>query len=138
MLCPKLLQCSKLCPKLIQKLQTRNFCEKNKLCTIIANLHVFPWLSCHDLAMILTSVPCIMICHDLDKGTTVNHDLARFTMIIARVAWLQHWVVYSSNNHQHCQVLLSDLNKTPIILNLQNYKMCKQGTKHFAYLPSIV
>ena len=26
------------------------------------------------LAMILTSDPCIMICHDLDKGTMVNHD----------------------------------------------------------------
>ena len=30
-----------------------------------------------DLAMILTSVPCIMISHDLDKGAIVNHDLAR-------------------------------------------------------------
>ena len=28
-----------------------------------------------------------MICHDLDKGTMVNHDLARFTMIMARVLW---------------------------------------------------
>ena len=42
--------------------------------------------SCHDLAMILTSVPCIMISHDLDKGTMVNHDLARLTMIMASVA----------------------------------------------------
>ena len=39
--------------------------------------------------MILTSVPCIMICHDLDKGTMVNHDLARFTKILTRVPWLR-------------------------------------------------
>ena len=39
--------------------------------------------------MILTSVPCIMICHDLNKGTMVNHDLARFTMIMASVPWLR-------------------------------------------------
>ena len=45
--------------------------------------------SSHDLAMILTSVPCIMICHDLDNGTMVNHDIARFTMIMARVPWLR-------------------------------------------------
>ena len=30
---------------------------------------------------ILASVPCIVICHDLGKGTVVNHDLARLTMI---------------------------------------------------------
>ena len=66
---------------------TRNCCEKNKLCTTNTSLHVLPWLSCHDLAMIMASVPCIMIYHDLDKGTMVNHDLARFTMIMAsRVA----------------------------------------------------
>ena len=41
------------------------------------------------LAMILTSVPCIMICHDLDKGTMVNHDLARLTMIMTNVPWLR-------------------------------------------------
>ena len=41
--------------------------------------------SCRDLAMILTRVPCIMISHDLDKGTMVNHDLARLTMILASV-----------------------------------------------------
>ena len=41
------------------------------------------------LAMILPSVPCIMICHDLDKGTMVNHDLARLTMIMASVPWLR-------------------------------------------------
>ena len=45
--------------------------------------------SCHDLVMILTSVPCIMMYHDLDKGTMVNHDLARFIMIMARVPWLR-------------------------------------------------
>ena len=45
--------------------------------------------SCHDLAMILASVPCIMISHDLDKGTMVNHDLARLTMIMASVPWLR-------------------------------------------------
>ena len=45
--------------------------------------------SCHDLAMILASVPCIMISHDLDKGTMVNHDLARLTMIMARMQWLR-------------------------------------------------
>ena len=41
------------------------------------------------ILMILTSVPCITICHDLDKGTMVNHDLARLTMIIASVPWLR-------------------------------------------------
>ena len=30
-----------------------------------------------------------MICHDLDKGTMVNHDLARLTMIMASVPWLR-------------------------------------------------
>ena len=65
------------------------FCEKNKLCIINTSLPVLPWLSCQDLAMILTRVPCIMICHDLDKGTMVNHDLARFTMIMASVPWLR-------------------------------------------------
>ena len=45
---PKLLQW------LIQKLQTtKNFCEKNKLCTINTSLHILPWLSWQDLAMIL-------------------------------------------------------------------------------------
>ena len=84
MLCPKLLQW------LIQKLQTtRNFCGKNKFGTINTSLHVLPWLSCQDLAMIMTSVPCIMICHDLEKVTIVNHDLARFAMIMARVPWLR-------------------------------------------------
>ena len=57
--------------------------------TIKSSLHVLPWLSCQDLAMILTSVPCIMICHDLDKGTMVNHDLARLPMIMASVPWLR-------------------------------------------------
>ena len=41
------------------------------------------------LAMILTSVPCIMICHDLYKGAMVNHNLARLTMIMASVPWLR-------------------------------------------------
>ena len=45
--------------------------------------------SCHDLVMILTSVPCIMISHDLEKRTMVNHDLARLTMILASVACLR-------------------------------------------------
>ena len=45
--------------------------------------------SCHDLAMILASVPGIMISHDLGKGTMVNHDLARLTMIMASVPWLR-------------------------------------------------
>ena len=45
--------------------------------------------SCTDLAMILTSVPCIMISHDLDKVAMINHDLARLTMILASVACLQ-------------------------------------------------
>ena len=31
----------------------KDFCEKNKLCTINTSLHVLPWLSCQDLAMIL-------------------------------------------------------------------------------------
>ena len=57
--------------------------------TIKSSSHVLPWLSCHDLAMTLTSVPCIMISHDLDKGTMVNHDLARLTMILASVACLR-------------------------------------------------
>ena len=41
------------------------------------------------LVKILTSVPCFMICHDRDKGTMVKHDLARFTMVMARVPWLR-------------------------------------------------
>ena len=41
--------------------------------------------SCHDRVMVLTSVPWIMICHGLDKGTMANHDLEQFTMIMARV-----------------------------------------------------
>ena len=41
------------------------------------------------ILMILTSVPCITICHDLDKGTMVNHDLARLTIIMASVPWLR-------------------------------------------------
>ena len=57
--------------------------------TIKSSSHVLAWLYCHDLVMILTSVPCIMICHDLDKGTMVNHDLARLNMIMARVPWLR-------------------------------------------------
>ena len=56
---------------------------------INTSLHVLLWLYCQDLAMILTSVPCIMICHDLGEDTMVNHDLARFTMIMARVPWLR-------------------------------------------------
>ena len=32
--------------------------------------HSHDFNACHDLAMILTNVPCIMICHDLDKD---NH-----------------------------------------------------------------
>ena len=49
--------------------------------------------------MILTSVLCIMISHDLDKGTMVNHDLARLTMIIASVPWLRTLgSVYESGN----------------------------------------
>ena len=59
-----------------------------------------PWCPCHDpwqvpsepcqdLIMILTSVPCIMICHDLDKGTMVSHDSAKIIMITASVPWLQ-------------------------------------------------
>ena len=39
--------------------------------------------------MILTIVPCIMMYHDLDKGTMVNHDLARLTMIMANYPWLR-------------------------------------------------
>ena len=39
--------------------------------------------------MILASVPCIMISHDLGKGTMVNHDLGRLTMIMASVPWLR-------------------------------------------------
>ena len=100
MLCPKLLEW------LIQKLQTtRNFCEKNKLCTIDTSLHVSPWLSCQDLAMILASVPCIMACHDLDKGTMVNHDLARLTMILARVPWLRTLGYAFRSNHTFVVVL---------------------------------
>ena len=30
-----------------------------------------------------------MICHDLDKGTMVNHDLAALTMIMASVPWVR-------------------------------------------------
>ena len=35
--------------------------------TIKSSSHVKPWLCCYDLTMILTSVPCIMISHDLDR-----------------------------------------------------------------------
>ena len=62
---------------------------KRKYYTIKSSSHVLPWLSCHDLTMILTSVPCIMISHDLDKGTIIDHDLARLTMILASVACLR-------------------------------------------------
>ena len=51
--------------------------------------HVILPGSYQDLAMILTSVPCIMICHDLDKGTMVTHDSARLTMILESVACLR-------------------------------------------------
>ena len=71
-------------------------CEKNKLCTINSSLHVLPWLSCQDVAMILprscqdpTSIPCIMISHDLGKGSMVNHELATLTMILASVPCLR-------------------------------------------------
>ena len=57
--------------------------------TIKSSSHVLPWLSCHDRAMILTRVPRIMICHDLDKVTMVNHDLARLTMIMVSVPLLR-------------------------------------------------
>ena len=42
-----------------------------------------------DLAMILTNVPFIMICHNIDMGTMVNHDLARLTMITSSAPWLR-------------------------------------------------
>ena len=62
------------------EMETRNFYEKNKLCS----WKQFTFISYHGyLVMILTSVPCIMISHDLDKGTMVNHNLARLTMIKA-------------------------------------------------------
>ena len=35
------------------------------------------------LTMFLTRVACIMICYDLDRGTMVNHNLARLTIIMA-------------------------------------------------------
>ena len=56
--------------------------------TIEISSYVLPWLFCHDLAMILTSVPCIMISLDLDKGM-INHHLARLTMILATIACLR-------------------------------------------------
>ena len=58
---------------------------KNERGIIFFSLHV---LQCF-LSMILTSVPCIMVCNDLGKGTMDNHDLSRFTMIMARVLWLR-------------------------------------------------
>ena len=57
--------------------------------------------SCHDLAMILASVPCIMISHDLGKGTMGNHDLARLTMIMASVPWLRTL----GNLHLHFELI---------------------------------
>ena len=107
---------SKVLQWLIQKLQTtRKFCEKNKLCTINTSLHVLPWLSCQDLAMILTSVPCIMICNDLDKGTMVNHELARFTM----VPWLRTLCSYS-NLHFSISSLYSHISKSKKVILAKN------------------
>ena len=74
---------------------------------------VFLSRSCYDLAMIVTSIPCIMICHDLDKGTMVNHDLARFTMIMASVPWLRTLSIFkdlhsfkkaASLFHRNCEI----------------------------------
>ena len=62
---------------------------KRIIYAIKSSSHVLPWLSLYDLAMILTNVLCIMICHDLDKGTMVNRDLARSTMIMARIPWIR-------------------------------------------------
>ena len=67
-------------------------------------MYVLPWLPCHDLALILTSVPCIMISHDFDKGTMVNHDLARLTMILASVACLRS-LGYLSNPQNRSKIL---------------------------------
>ena len=60
---------------------------------------ILSW-SCYDLAMILTSVPCIVISRDLDKGTMVNHDLARLTMILASVACLRSLGKYESRKNR--------------------------------------
>ena len=58
-------------------------------------MYVLPWLSCQDRAMILSSVLCIIICHDLDKGTMVNHDSARLTMIMESGSWLRTLQVFA-------------------------------------------
>ena len=55
--------------------------------------------------MILASVPYIMISHDLDKGTMVNHDLARLTMIMASVPWLRTLGNYGTNKPLHAMEL---------------------------------
>ena len=71
-------------PEVITTAQIKNWRRQESFVkrinyTVESNL---PWL----FAMILTSVPRIMICRDFDKGTMVNHDLAR---IIASVPWLR-------------------------------------------------
>ena len=63
------------------------------------------------LAMILTSVPCIMICHNLDKCTMVNHDLARLTIIMASVPWLRTLGIHNK--------LASRISRTPENLTYQ-------------------
>ena len=56
---------------------------------IISSLHVLPWFSYQDPAMILTSVSFILNSHGLDEVTVVIQDLARFSMIMANVACLR-------------------------------------------------
>ena len=86
--------------------------------TVGNSSHFLPQLSCDDVAMILISVPCIMICHDLDKGTMANHDLARLTMILASVACLR-----SLGNNTECgrfrprQISSHELKMTDLVPN---------------------
>ena len=60
----------------------KEFLRKNKLCTINTSLHVLTMVilsrSCHGLAMILTSVPRIMICHDYTCDKQVLWESASF------------------------------------------------------------
>ena len=49
----------------------KNFSRKEYIMQLKAAHMVLAWLSCNDLAVILTSVPCIMICHDLTRVTMI-------------------------------------------------------------------
>ena len=110
---------------------------------ILVKNHDEPWLSCQDLAIILASVPYIMIWHDLDKGTMVNHDSARLTMIMAGVSWHRTLGRLSEISFQKLIIetircfYLSGLNQTLMYLVIQlllrkkaHLKICSTFLRH--------